>query len=140
MYCVNCGNKLENNAKFCTNCGTGVNKEELKVEEVNNNIQSDSSSGTASLVLGIISLILFCIPIIGLVLGIISMVLGGNSKKGNNKSVGFVLGMAGTILNVVFSLFIILMFIFAFMDSDYEDDSYNHYDRYNTHDRHDGYM
>ena len=40
MYCHNCGNKLEENAKFCSNCGEGVKNRDSS--GVKNNLDSKS--------------------------------------------------------------------------------------------------
>lgn len=37
MYCTKCGNKLSNNSKFCTCCGTKIN---YAVEKVNKNVMT----------------------------------------------------------------------------------------------------
>ena len=34
MYCRNCGEKLKNNAKFCSKCGTIIEEEKQKVIEI----------------------------------------------------------------------------------------------------------
>lgn len=138
MYCKYCGSKLMNNAKFCTNCGNNTEIEEVKTEIVENKV-NNTGSETAALVLGIISLILFFIPVIGLILGIISLILGSNYKKKTGKSVGFALGLAGTILNVVFTLFILLIVFIALVDTA-DNDYYKNNNRYYHTERYDGYM
>ena len=60
MYCSNCGTKVEENARFCANCGYALNGKEESV--TNNNsvvVQSVPGSGTAtaSMVLGILAII-----------------------------------------------------------------------------------
>lgn len=130
MYCKNCGNKIDLNDKFCISCGTEIEKNDVVIS---NNLEKVDKSGNdvSSLVLGIFSLVLFFVPVIGLILGIISMILGASyNRKSNNKTVGFALGMSGTILNVVFVAFLIMIFIFSFFDE--EDYDYDYYDRYNS--------
>ena len=140
MFCKFCGSKLIKDAKFCTNCGNIVEKDETKevAKETTTNNINNTGSDTASLVLGIISLVLFFIPVIGFILGIISLILGLSYKKKSGKSVGFALGLAGTILNIVFLAFIILVAIVAIFDT--PDDEYYEDSRYNYHEHHDGYM
>ena len=60
MYCSNCGTKVEENARFCANCGNALNGKEESI--TNNNsvvVQSVPGSGaaTASMVLGILAII-----------------------------------------------------------------------------------
>ena len=49
MYCINCGNKINDKNKFCTSCG----------KELNNNIPINNNNNfkTASIILGSLSII-----------------------------------------------------------------------------------
>ena len=123
MNCKNCGNPLKENQNFCSACGTKVEEEPAAIEQtpvVDQNpqpieqVQSTTETtapvntpvseglGTASLVLGIISLILtfvisfFILPvaIIGLVLGII------NKRKKGKKIAGIILNAIAIVINV----------------------------------------
>lgn len=63
-----------------------------------------NGKATASLVLGIISLIGLCIPIAGLVCGIIALILAGTAKKegctDTKMKAGMILGIIGIVLSV----------------------------------------
>lgn len=52
MYCVNCGNKIENNDYVCNNCGMILKK------RISASKNYDNGIGIASTILGCISLIL----------------------------------------------------------------------------------
>ena len=106
MYCPKCGEKNNEGVKYCSKCGAEI-KKEIKVEKKKEGL------GTASIVLGIISLILSftCIvfipiiivlplSIVGLVLGIVNV-----SKKGKKFS-GIILNSISTILSCIFAFVI----------------------------------
>ncbi|MBQ9024294.1 MAG: zinc-ribbon domain-containing protein [Bacilli bacterium] len=107
MYCPKCGEKNNENVKYCSKCGASLTE---GVKETNN---KKEGLGTASLVIGIISLILsftciilfpifITIPlsIIGLILGIVNKV-----KKGKK--------ISGIILNVFAFIISIICFIIS---------------------------
>lgn len=56
MYCVNCGNKVDENADICLKCGVLLKKDNQKKSSSSPKI----GKGIASLVLGIIA-VFFCI-------------------------------------------------------------------------------
>ena len=109
MYCVKCGKEVAEGTKFCTNCGAEI---EAKVEEVkddkltysqNQSIATTSNptpattpapasegdgKGTASLVLGIVSLV---IPCVGFITSIVGLILGICAKKSGKKIAGIIL-------------------------------------------------
>lgn len=104
-YCPKCGKENESSTNFCSSCGSSFNEETV----VKSSKKKKEGLGTASLVLGIISLILSftCIIIIPIIisvpLSIVGLVLGivNVSKKGKK--------FAGIILNslaLAFSLLI----------------------------------
>ena len=123
MFCTKCGEKQEEDAKFCTNCGADLTqkeevkeeketkkttkKEEPKVEEkkeevketktVDTGVKVDGKpvvveqpvsdgKATASLVLGICSIVIFCLSfplsIVGLILGLVSKERSGKRTAG----------------------------------------------------------
>lgn len=78
-------------------------KVEEKQAEIVNNGNETNGMGVASLVLGIISIVLnfFGYSWIGLILGIVGIVLGVNAKKKNPSgiaSAGLVVSIIGTVL------------------------------------------
>lgn len=108
MYCNNCGTKINNDNKFCTNCG--INLKPIKAKE-------DSTLKIASIILGgigifanltiIFSLIGFVISLIGLILGIIA------TKKEKN-IIGIVLNSVAIFLSITMVSIFILILRFAF--------------------------
>ena len=105
MYCTNCGNKRENNEKYCINCGTSY----IEDNEKTNN----SKTKETSLILGIISFILILIPLISIPLAIISIITGIKEKKeGTGSSIGMIFGIISLILSIILCV-IITLFIFT---------------------------
>ena len=77
MYCVNCGNLLNENDDACKKCGHPVkNKQNTNNQEVvrHHNVQQEEK--VSALIVSIISLFFF-----GLILGIIGLVLSANQIK-----------------------------------------------------------
>lgn len=75
----------------------------------NANVPQEGSKGlsVASMVLGIIGLVLFCVPILNLVLGLLGLILGGASlvKKAAGKGMaiaGLVCGILATLWGVYY--------------------------------------
>ena len=108
MYCINCGNKLNDKNNYCTSCGIEINKKE------DLNKKEDNGLRTASIILGILSIIAavtviflfygFIMSIVGFILGIIAL------KKGKN-ALGIVLNVVGFVLSILAGI-IIFVFIF----------------------------
>ena len=109
MICKFCGEKIEDNAKFCSKCGKGV--EEIKpiegVKSVTNN-EPGKGRAIASLVIGVISIIsggcFFVVPLVGLILGC--------SYKGKctEKIIGIILNVIGLIISLIVVFAIIVFF------------------------------
>jgi len=120
MKCSKCGAELKEGDKFCGSCGADVvieNSEEKKVEEdTNTNLNVDvKKEQSTCTIFGIVGLCLsFFINILSLPFSIIAMVKGSKLKKVTNKTeTGFVLGLIGTILSVLFFIFWIFVFTLA---------------------------
>lgn len=129
MFCHKCGHELPAEAKFCTRCGTAVNKVEPRenipnrdyVPTVQVRTQSTCAVKSApqvqvekkpigvsvtSLVFGILSLLLF--PL-GLILGLVAVICGGIGLKRSSSgmaSAGLAMGIIGIVLGVVVSAII----------------------------------
>lgn len=161
MFCTKCGEKQEEDAKFCTNCGADLTqKEEVKEEKttkkttkkeepkeekveekkeevketktVDTGVKIDGKpvvveqpvsdgKATASLVLGICSIVVFCLSF---PLSLIGLILGLVSKERSGKRT------AGVVINaIVLGLTIIIAILFgifaatgaAFVDEIFED-------------------
>lgn len=113
-FCPKCGIENEEGVKFCSKCGTSLT-EEIKKEEGN----KKEKLATASMIIGIISLILSftCIiflpivlsvplAIVGLVLGIVNL-----CKKGKRFS-GVILNVASLVISFVMA-FVIFPIVIA---------------------------
>ena len=107
MYCKNCGKTLSQEENFCTNCGAKVENEINSITEsniiqnqfdinnqyVDNNVKKSNWKSTASLIIGIISLLLvFIFLIFTIPLSIIGIVFGIMGIKENK---------AGLVLNII---------------------------------------
>ena len=104
MYCEKCGKEMKDNQQFCTNCGNQI---------TNNN----ESLGTASMVIGIISLILtFIFSVMTLPLSITGLILGiiNKAKKGKKIS-GIILNGISIVLSFVI-IFILIVLGFSFIE------------------------
>ena len=118
--CPNCKTKVDNNNKFCTNCGSSLEvKQEVQVAAQQPATEETKGKGvaTASLILGIISLILsfvtwlffpalilfITIPV-GIILGIIGL-LQGSKKWGGIilNGISIIVGVASAVIVVFFA-------------------------------------
>lgn len=76
-------------------------------------MNQSNGKATAALVLGIVSLLGICVPILGIILGIIAIVMAGMAKKegyteGKQKA-GLILGIIGIVVSIV--MWIVNIFI-----------------------------
>lgn len=111
MYCRKCGNAVADDASFCANCGEKIESSQVNVNNdgSNNNFNNyDSNNGdskkekssNASLIIGIISLVLsFIFTVLILPLAIVGLVLG-LSKKAKNK-VGVILNAIAIVVSII---------------------------------------
>ena len=106
MYCPKCGETNSENVKFCSKCGASLTEEKKE-------IKNKEGLGKASLVIGIISLILsltciILLPIIiSLPLSILGLVLGiVNVCKKGKKFVGIILNVLAMLNSLILGLFI----------------------------------
>ena len=122
MFCVKCGKEVKDGTKFCTNCGAEVKeakkeekKDEVKEEKLtysqNDSIKTTSNptpvektestgdgKGTASLILGIVSMVIWCVSPITSIIGLI---LGICAKKSGKKTAGIILNAIALGLSVI---------------------------------------
>lgn len=126
-YCSKCGAQNEEGVNFCSKCGnslTGDSNEQSSIlTESQNNVQNETSIipnensqkkkegfATASLIIGIISLVLsFVFNILILPLAIIGLVLGIVNKVKKGKKI------AGIILNIIAIVISTIIFIIIFI-------------------------
>ena len=115
MYCSSCGNKLEDNSKFCPKCGHEMNNNVKTYEsEVDKSIEGKR---TASIVLGILSLVGVFIIIfapISLILGIIGLILAIKANHVVKNTAGIVLNAIGLFLSFIIVCILALLIIFSY--------------------------
>ena len=135
MFCVKCGNYVDEKSKFCTQFGERVINFNEERNNVNVNPISSNNYGTTSAVKNdkpsvILTILSFFIPILGLVLFIVYR--DKSPKKA--KFVG-ISALIGFILGIIASIALIIFFSFYIITSDdrynYNDNSnYNYYEDY----------
>ncbi|MBR5370485.1 MAG: zinc-ribbon domain-containing protein [Bacilli bacterium] len=121
MKCSYCGADNKEDAKFCASCGAELKEKKKKTEEVKvekaevKEVKKEPTKvepvkdgkATASLVLGICSLLIWCLTFI---LSLIGLILGIASKERSGKrTAGIVLNAIGLFLSTIS---IIVMFVF----------------------------
>ncbi|MBQ9869763.1 MAG: zinc-ribbon domain-containing protein [Ruminococcus sp.] len=89
MFCRKCGGQIPDGRPFCPSCGTpaDVSSAPSYTNNVYNVAQPKQTSGlaVASLILGILALVLACFGVVGIICGILAVIMGGvalASKKG----------------------------------------------------------
>ena len=108
VFCKNCGKEIDDNAVICPSCGVSQDEQLLSQPA-----SGGGGLGVASLVLGIISIIIGVISggslgWVGAPLGIVGIILGAIGRKNAPESkkglanAGFVCSIIGTILCVLF--------------------------------------
>ena len=116
VYCSNCGNKLKEKDSYCTNCGAKIKKEYQEPRKDAMETQSKvtkNNNGNTSLVLGVISFLIFWIPYLSIPLAIISIILGKKYKKETGlKATGSILGMISLILSIIEIILIVVCMLF----------------------------
>ncbi len=78
--------------------------------DLNNNTHSSNSYGIASLVLGIVSIVLSWVPLIGLIAGILGIIFYTQQKRIFPNSIstsGFITSIIGIVLSAIYFLFLI---------------------------------
>jgi hypothetical protein len=105
MICNACGRSLEPNSRFCPACGSQFETPtppraagEVTVAE------KTSGKALASLILGVIGLLAWCLPILGLPITITGIVLASKSLRTRSRG----LAIAGLILCIVGLVFSVI--------------------------------
>ena len=102
MFCPNCGAQNADNVAFCASCGANMTAQQAPVQQPVYQqpvYQQQPASvpgkglGIAGMVLGIISLVLFCVTYISIPCAIVGIILSGVGLK-KAKDVGMKNGMA----------------------------------------------
>lgn len=146
-YCGNCGNKLEEGAKFCSSCGHPVMQAaDLNVNNmndlnpINSNVSnSDNKRGTYKLITGIIMIILasclilagmddmeetimiYTIPgILGLIAGILNICSRTNHNLLKTAGILFLVGAGVNFIGIFdISIYAILSVVFGILNLAY---------------------
>lgn len=114
MFCNKCGNKIEGNEKFCKVCGNNLNN---NYQPQNNNTEKQKNGlAIASLVIGIVSIVLsllinvfiFPLAITGLILGIV------NKNKCGQKTAGIILNSISMVISIIVLICISFIFVGVF--------------------------
>ncbi len=93
MFCPYCGATTNENQSHCTNCGASLTAQPTQPTQVSQPTANRSPGlgfAIASMVLGIVSLVLFCIIYVAIPCAIVGVALGGvalnKAKKAQAKS------------------------------------------------------
>ena len=127
MECPNCKSKLRDSDKYCSECGVKVNKELIAPTDA-----STENIRSASVLLGIMSIVGVCLFIFGpisLILSIIGLIFALKSNKHVKNTPGIILNGIALLLSFVVTA-IIAFFIAICIDmiDDFEFDEYYHGD------------
>ena len=117
MFCSSCGHKIDNDIRFCPNCGQKVSENNINTSYENNIDKSIEGKRTASIVLGILSLVGVFIMIfapISFILAIIGLILAIRANKVVKNTVGIVLNAIGLFLSFIIIAIIALVLIFSY--------------------------
>lgn len=116
MYCKNCGNQIEKDAKFCPLCGASQENKELYTEqispkiekslsEVKDQISKGKQSGNLYKIVGWVSVVisLLFIPVL---FGAIGVIMGYLYREHEEKygTILMIAGVAGGILGTLLGL------------------------------------
>ncbi len=110
MHCEKCGTQLKGNENFCFKCGN-------EIKNTNSPITiSKTSNGkkTASIVLGIVSLVgifLIIFSPISFIISLIGLIIGIIANKEVSNVAGIVLNAIGLFLSLIVTAIIALIFI-----------------------------
>lgn len=125
MYCINCGNKICDNDKYCTRCGNELNIKDIKNKD---DIDSNwySSNKIASIILGTLSIgfsIFIIFAPIGLVFSIIGLILCFVIIKNEKNVLGIVLNLIGFLISLCICILFmfVIRYIFVNVDSSFID-------------------
>lgn len=94
MNCPHCGAAQSPGSRFCTTCGAAMLP---PVPYASPSRAPASGAAIASLVLGILGLLAWCIPLFGLPMTIVGLVLGVKARKTSDSG----LALAGIILCII---------------------------------------
>ena len=91
MYCKECGHELQNDSKFCSNCGT-----EIISDKTIDKIDADKKFPVNAIIFGTVITLLICSIIVAFFLII---------KADSNKESGFYIGIGDQFINAIEDIF-----------------------------------
>ena len=97
-YCTKCGIRMDDNDMVCPECGMqqGGYASPKEMQSIDGmRPQESNGKSVASLVLGIVGVIAWCLPILGLPVGVIGLIMG---IQGYNRSNAKGMAMAGIVV------------------------------------------
>ena len=106
MFCTKCGAHNHDQALACFQCGQVLQPSVPPAYGYGMPYQppaEGSGKAVASLVLGIISLLAWCIPLFGLPISIVGIVLGAKSTRSNSRGMA-IAGVVTSTIGLVFTL------------------------------------
>ncbi|MBQ6546661.1 MAG: hypothetical protein IJL74_01530 [Bacilli bacterium] len=126
-YCENCGTKLDKNDSHCPKCDK---KEDTPVVKEDKKEHKNEGLGTASMVIGIVSLVLsLLISVLVFPLALVGLILGIVNKAQNGKKVsGIILnGIAMLLSAIVFIALITFLTVYVTKDLNDNHEKYSEY-------------
>lgn len=93
MFCPNCGSQNDDNARFCATCSKPFVENSQPVQPMQPAVVPGKGMGIAAMILGIVSLVLFCFWYLAIPCGIVGLILGILSLN-KAKAVGMKNGLA----------------------------------------------
>lgn len=117
MFCKKCGAYMNDNQRYCSQCGAVIIGEEGNVSSVSSYV-GPMGSTTPTLVFGILGLSFsysFCLSILGIIFSIIGLckanravdIIGNTSRKVN---IGRRLAIAGLIVGIITTVLFVVYF------------------------------
>ncbi len=114
MFCHNCGTQINENQSNCTNCGALLNPQNASLQpqhelsyatektQEKEKIQGITGLAVTSMVLGIVSLVLFCVAWLAIICAIIGACLGGVAlSKAKRAGIKSGMAVAGIVCSVI---------------------------------------
>ena len=121
MYCKYCGKEIADDAKFCPNCGAGINQETIQpVTQVNDEPSQQKPAkkdnvgfiicAILGLVLGILSIVLFWDRLIIILICIPGIILSCIGIKSKTFKAAAIIGLVFSIIGTIMACFALLLY------------------------------
>ena len=126
-YCENCGTKLDKNDSHCPKCDK---KEDTPVVKEDKKEHKNEGLGTASMIIGIISVVLsLIINVLVIPLALSGLIIGIVHKAKNGKRIsGIILNGVAILLSII--ILLIIFALFTVRVTEKISDNYNGYSEY----------